>query len=183
MSGQERLRSFWRHYYHGTTGIVFVVDSHDVERLPLARKELHGILREEELQQAVLLIIANKVDLPRAVSTEQLSAALELGSLGDRVLHVQPAVAQQGKGLREGLMWLAKAMKEQSRRQEQQQQRGGTAGAAPASALSSAAPSSSAAYNHQNPYEAAAVNHSNNVAAPAAAAASPTQAAVTLHTA
>lgn len=117
VSGQDRLRSFWRHYYHGTTGIVFVVDSHDVERLPIARKELHGILREEELANAVVLIIANKTDLPQAVSTEQLVHELDLHALHGRTLHVQPASAAQNKGLREGLFWLAKAMKNAAKHQ------------------------------------------------------------------
>lgn len=123
VSGQDRLRSFWRHYYHQTTGIVFVVDSHDIERLPIARKELHGILREEELQNAVVLIIANKTDLPSAVSMEQLSQALDLNTLSatGRVFHVQPASAAQNKGLKEGLFWLAKAMKQQSKNKPQQQ--------------------------------------------------------------
>jgi len=177
VSGQDRLRTFWRHYYHGTTGIVFVVDSHDVERLPIARKELHGILREEELSNAVLLIIANKIDLPHAVSTEQLSAALDLPSLGNRVIHIQPAVAQQGKGLREGLIWLAKAMKQQSRKAQQSIGTTGSGTSANSSdtnshhtassqaavasqpSVATAQPTTTVTFNHINPYNANTSNH------------------------
>lgn len=72
VSGQDRLRPFWRHYYRGTAGVVFVVDSNDVERLPIVRKELHSIMKEAELEFAVWLIVANKADLPNAVSKQEL---------------------------------------------------------------------------------------------------------------
>jgi len=113
VSGQDRLRAFWRHYYNGTSGVIFVVDSADTARLEIARKELHGLLSEEALAKACLLIIANKTDLPTAVSTEALTKALGLDEIDatKRKFHIQPAVASKGTGLREGLQWLAKAMK------------------------------------------------------------------------
>lgn len=40
VSGQDKLRGFWRNFYHGTMGIIFVVDSADVERLETARVRL-----------------------------------------------------------------------------------------------------------------------------------------------
>ena len=160
VSGQERLRTFWRHYYHGTTGIVFVVDVHDVERLPIARRELHGILKEEELNDAVLLIIANKVDLPNAVSTERLAHELDLASLQGRAMHIQPAVAQKGTGLKEGLVWLAKAMKAHSKQQARQQSAGSSA---TATAVQPSYPSNGqqqAAHNYLNPYDTQAAGSS-----------------------
>ena len=169
VSGQERLRTFWRHYYHGTTGIVFVVDSHDVERLPIAKRELHGILKEEELNEAVLLIIANKTDLPNAVSSERLAQELDLPSLQGRVMHIQPAVAQKGTGLKEGLMWLAKAMKAHIKQQARLQQSGGS-GAQPnavqrpsSSSTSGANSQQQPAYNYLNPYDAQTLNHSGDI--------------------
>jgi len=111
VSGQDRLRPFWRHYYRGTSGVVFVVDSADVERLPMARNELFGILAEEELANAVVLIFSNKTDLPNAVTPAQLSAALQLERLGPRPYHIQPSKASVGEGLADGLDWLAEAMR------------------------------------------------------------------------
>lgn len=113
VSGQERLRSFWRHYYHATCGVIFVVDSSDSQRFPLVRRELHGLLGEEELSNAVVLILANKCDQAAAVSNEQLAKELELEVLdeGKRPYHVQRTVATTGEGLKEGLTWLAKTMK------------------------------------------------------------------------
>jgi len=111
VSGQERLRSFWRHYYRGTSGIVFVVDASDQERHPIVRKELHAVLKEEELKHACLLVIANKMDLPNAVSPEDLTRALGLETLSPRTWFIQPCVASKNQGLKEGLTWLAQTMK------------------------------------------------------------------------
>jgi small GTP-binding protein len=37
IGGQERIRALWRHYYHNTQGLIFVVDSNDVTRVEEAR--------------------------------------------------------------------------------------------------------------------------------------------------
>jgi len=42
-----------------------VVDSNDKERVEDAREELHRMLNEPELAEAVLLVFANKQDLPK----------------------------------------------------------------------------------------------------------------------
>ena len=72
------MRPFWRHYYAGTSGIIFVVDSQDAERLSKASQELHGLLKEEELEFATLVVVANKQDMKAALSIEKIYAALDL---------------------------------------------------------------------------------------------------------
>lgn len=42
------------------TGLIFVVDSNDRERVGEAREELIRMLNEDELRDAVLLVFANK---------------------------------------------------------------------------------------------------------------------------
>ena len=42
------------------TGLIFVVDSNDVERMDEASDELKRMLNEDELRDAVLLVFANK---------------------------------------------------------------------------------------------------------------------------
>merc|ERR1712070_1154196 len=44
LGGHEAVRSLWEEYYTEGDALVFVVDSADDERLPEARKELHGVL-------------------------------------------------------------------------------------------------------------------------------------------
>jgi len=60
VGGQDKIRPLWRHYFQNTQGLIFVVDSNDRERVGEARDELHRMLQEDELRDAVLLIFANK---------------------------------------------------------------------------------------------------------------------------
>ncbi|CEQ41283.1 SPOSA6832_02986, partial [Sporobolomyces salmonicolor] len=64
VGGQDKIRPLWRHYYTGTQGLVFVVDSQDRERIDEARTELHKILNDREMKECLLLVFANKQDLP-----------------------------------------------------------------------------------------------------------------------
>ena len=102
-----------RNYYEGTDAVVFVVDSADAERLRLARDELHKLLDEPALARALVLVYANKQDLPRALAPQQVASALEVPQMQQRGynIFVQPAVATVGDGLFEGLDWLAGALK------------------------------------------------------------------------
>lgn len=60
VGGQDILRPMWKHYYVNSDAIIFVVDSQDKNRLEQAKKELHKMLAEEELKEAILLVLANK---------------------------------------------------------------------------------------------------------------------------
>lgn len=106
-SGQDRIRPLRYHYSKGARGIIFVVDASDRERVDQARYELSGVLTEEELKDTPLLILANKQDLPDAMSEAEIADSLNLRSLGHRQWHIQPSCATTGHGLREGLDWLA----------------------------------------------------------------------------
>ncbi|KAG5221337.1 Arf family protein [Salix suchowensis] len=64
VGGQDKIRPLWRHYYTGTQGLVFVVDSQDRERVDEAKQELHRILSDREMKECLLLVFANKQDLP-----------------------------------------------------------------------------------------------------------------------
>ena len=77
-------RPLWRHYYQNTDVLIFVVDSNDRERMPECRDELQRFLAEDELKNCVLLVMANKQDLPNALSTEEVAEKLGLNSLRDK---------------------------------------------------------------------------------------------------
>merc|ERR1719387_170907 len=64
VGGQDKIRKLWRHYYQGTNGIIFVIDSSDHDRIVDARKELEKLLGDDEMKDAALLVFANKRDLP-----------------------------------------------------------------------------------------------------------------------
>jgi len=48
----------------GTQGLVFVVDSSDHARIEEAKTELHRILNDLEMSDCLLLVFANKQDVP-----------------------------------------------------------------------------------------------------------------------
>jgi ADP-ribosylation factor protein 1 len=109
--GQDKIRPLWRHYYNNTEGIIYVVDSNDGKRVDEAALELQKILREDELRDAVLLVLCNKQDLPNAMSVAQVTDKLNLHSLRSRQWYIQATCATSGDGLYEGLDWLSQALK------------------------------------------------------------------------
>ena len=107
VGGQDAIRPLWRHYYENAQALIFVVDSADEERLEEAREELAKLMSEEQLKDAVLLVYANKQDMPEAKSVQDVADALELTSMTGRVWYIQACSASSGDGIRDGLDWLA----------------------------------------------------------------------------
>lgn len=108
VGGQDKIRPLWRHYYTGTQGLVFVVDSQDRERIDEAKQELHRILSDREMKECLLLVFANKQDLPGgephihwflssayilfalAMSPAEVTEKLGLHRMRDRSWYVHP---------------------------------------------------------------------------------------------
>jgi ADP-ribosylation factor-like protein 2 len=83
VGGQQTIRSYWRNYFEATDAIIWVVDSADVSRMEICRRELETVLQEERLAGASLLVLANKQDLPGALNGSQVAGLLRLdGSIG-----------------------------------------------------------------------------------------------------
>ena len=59
------------------------------ERIGEARDELMRMLAEDELREAVLLIFANKQDLPNAMNAAEITDKLGLQSLRNRTWYIQ----------------------------------------------------------------------------------------------
>lgn len=110
VGGQDKIRPLWRHYFQNTQGLIFVVDSNDRERVTESSEELSKMLTEDELKEAVLLVFANKQDLPNALSVSELTDRLGLQSLRRKAWQIQSTCATQGTGLYEGLEWLSKEL-------------------------------------------------------------------------
>eukprot|EP00092_Neocalanus_flemingeri_P001751 GFUD01001869.1.p1 GENE.GFUD01001869.1~~GFUD01001869.1.p1 ORF type:complete len:183 (-),score=57.00 GFUD01001869.1:14-562(-) len=111
VGGQDKLRPLWGHYFQNTEGLIFVVDSNDRERVVDARNELHRMLAEAELRDAVLLVFANKQDLPSARNAAEISNNLGLHNMKNRNWYMQATCATNGNGLYEGLDWLSNQLK------------------------------------------------------------------------
>ncbi|PVU90739.1 hypothetical protein BB561_004741 [Smittium simulii] len=107
VGGQDKIRSLWRHYYTGTQGLIFVIDSTDRARIDEAREELHRIINDREMKDCLFLVFANKQDLPNAMTPTELTELLGLHKMRDRQWYVHPSCATTGEGLFEGLNWLS----------------------------------------------------------------------------
>ncbi|KAI9322276.1 ADP-ribosylation factor family-domain-containing protein [Dichotomocladium elegans] len=111
VGGQDKIRNLWRHYYTGTQGLIFVVDSQDRDRIDEARQELQRIISDREMKECLLLVFANKQDLPNAMSPTEVTEKLGLHKLRDRTWFVHPSCATTGDGLVDGLNWLSQNVK------------------------------------------------------------------------
>ena len=109
VGGRDKIRPLWRHYYQDTSGIAFVVDSNDRERIDEAREQLHQIANEDLLQEVPILIFANKQDLPNALSVKELEEKLDMTKFdkSQRKWYIQPTIATQREGIQEGFQWMA----------------------------------------------------------------------------
>jgi len=107
LGGQDKIRPLWKYYYEGVDGVIFVIDTSDRERINEAHDELHKLLKEDELNNAAILVYANKQDLPNALPSAEIVSALQLNKLSHaRQWYVQPTCGISGKGLTDGLDWL-----------------------------------------------------------------------------
>ena len=114
VGGQTKIRPLWRYYLQNTDAVIYVVDSADRERMTEAKAELDGLLASDELRDALVLVYANKSDLPTALSATEVSTKLGLDKLRSQRWYIQQTIATNGEGLYEGLDWLAGELKKKS---------------------------------------------------------------------
>lgn len=112
VGGQDKIRALWRHYYQGSKAVIYVVDSNDEARLSEAADELHKMMAEEALKDAILLVYANKQDLPNAKSSSEVGEALDLSRLREqgKEVNVMGIVATSGDNVYAGLEWISKLL-------------------------------------------------------------------------
>jgi len=108
VGGQDKIRPLWRHYFAGTHALIFVIDSSDRDRILEAKEELHRVIYDREMKEAIILVFANKQDIANVMRPEEIEEKLGLSSPGlkHRNWIVQPSCATNGEGLFDGLQWL-----------------------------------------------------------------------------
>ncbi|ORX77533.1 ADP-ribosylation factor 6-like protein [Anaeromyces robustus] len=106
VGGQDKIRPLWRHYYAGTQGLIFIVDSSDRNRIEEAGQELFKIIQDQEMSKVNVLVLANKQDIEGALSAEEIKTKMKLENIKDRQWCIFPCCAVTGEGLEEGLNWL-----------------------------------------------------------------------------
>ncbi len=109
VGGQKSIRAYWRNYFESTDGLIWVVDSSDRMRLEMCKQELHQLLQQERLVGASLLVLANKQDIPGALSSGEIAQLLELETsenFKNRHWSIVACSAMTGDGLVSGTNWL-----------------------------------------------------------------------------
>ena len=106
IGGQDRLRGLWRHYTHDTHLLIFMIDSHDLDRLDEALQELRTHMNSAECIHCPVLVLANKQDMPTAMSPTDLTKRLFGDSDPEREWRVQGCCALTGEGIPAGMRWV-----------------------------------------------------------------------------
>ena len=111
----EHLRTLWHHYFDHVDGLVFVIDSNDHHRLPLAKAELKGIYQYESLRHVPLVVLANKQDNHGALSAEIIAEKLDLTEWSTESYRIVPCCALTGDSLTNGFTMLAKMIRKRQK--------------------------------------------------------------------
>lgn len=102
----------WASYFVLLDAVVFLVDIADEARIAEAKDVLHQLFTVESLVNAPFLILANKIDLPTALSPSQVHSALELDKIiYDRNVHVAMVSLVKKQGVQEAFHWLGQQLK------------------------------------------------------------------------
>jgi len=110
LGGQESNRSVWDVYYMNTDAIVYVIDSQSDEYFEESKSEFHKLLKNKNLKNAIILIFANKQDLPGAKNINKLIEDYEFDKIKNHVWHIQASSATKGDGLITGIKWLSEQL-------------------------------------------------------------------------
>lgn len=120
IGGQHKMRPLWEHYFLNTDGIILVIDSSDTDRIETVagdetsdsvQFELGLLMDNDQLKGVPLLVFANKQDVPRSMSGDDIIRKLELPTITNRRWFVQESSAIDDEGLYEGLDWLSTVLK------------------------------------------------------------------------
>ena len=112
MSGQGKYRSLWETYYKDAQGIIWVIDSTDHFRMCEVKDELDTTLNHPDVKDSdiSILLFANKMDLPDALTPNECMEQLELEKIRDRDWHISACNAFTGDGVVEGIDWLSRSI-------------------------------------------------------------------------
>ncbi|KGM00153.1 ADP-ribosylation factor-like 9, partial [Charadrius vociferus] len=96
IGGSESLRSYWKMYLPKVLLLIYVVDSADHARLPVAKQLLHQLIQNNSTLPVVVL--ANKQDLEGAYCITDIHDALALSDIGDerKMFLIGTHVAEDG---------------------------------------------------------------------------------------
>lgn len=105
VGGGDKMRTLWRHYLQDTQGLIFVIDSNDRERIDQVQESFQNLCSDAGLWNGMVLILANKQDLPNSMTIAEITDKLALKDLR-KPWHIQGTCYTDGQALWEGVDWL-----------------------------------------------------------------------------
>uniref|UniRef100_A0A8C3GE65 ADP ribosylation factor like GTPase 13B n=1 Tax=Cairina moschata TaxID=8855 RepID=A0A8C3GE65_CAIMO len=115
LGGGKRIRNIWRNYYAESYGVIFVVDSSDIERMEETKQAMTEVLNSPKISGKPVLVLANKQDREGALSEADVIESLSLEKLVNEhkcLCQIEPCSAVMGcgkkidKSIKKGLYWL-----------------------------------------------------------------------------
>ncbi|XP_076579781.1 ADP-ribosylation factor-like protein 13B isoform X1 [Chaetodon auriga] len=115
LGGGKRIRGIWKNYYSESHGVVFVVDSSDVQRIQETRETMAEVLQHPRIAGKPVLVLANKQDQEGALAEADIIENLSLEKLVNEnkcLCQIEPCSAVLGygkkvdKSIKKGLKWL-----------------------------------------------------------------------------
>ena len=104
----------WKDNFPELHGILFLIDSADVNKFPEAKKELEKILNTPELDNIPIAILGNKIDIKDSVSYDQLKEALDYDTIlakETRPIEIFMVCVTKKIGVLFSLEWICKNFK------------------------------------------------------------------------
>ncbi|XP_029303808.1 LOW QUALITY PROTEIN: ADP-ribosylation factor-like protein 13B [Cottoperca gobio] len=115
LGGGKRIRGIWKNYYSESHGVVFVVDSSDIQRIQELRETMTEVLQHPRIAGKPVLVLANKQDQEGALAEADIIENLSLEKLVNEnkcLCQIEPCSAVLGygkkvdKSIKKGLKWL-----------------------------------------------------------------------------
>ncbi|KAH9513097.1 ADP-ribosylation factor-like protein 4C [Bulinus truncatus] len=104
IGGKDNMRPLWKSYLRSANGILFVVDSSDKESWEEARMELMKLVKTQNPLNIPTLVVANKQDLPSALTPEEVSKVVGVEELSaSHPCQLIPTCSITGEGLTEAM--------------------------------------------------------------------------------
>ncbi|XP_031814729.1 ADP-ribosylation factor-like protein 13B isoform X2 [Sarcophilus harrisii] len=113
--GGKGIRTLWKYYYAESYGLIFVIDSSDVNRLEESKEAINEILKHPTMSGKPVLVLADKQDKEGALSETCLVKCLSL----DTLINEQKCLCQLkgcstllftgkkiDKSIKRGIFWL-----------------------------------------------------------------------------
>lgn len=110
--GTEK-RQMWKDLMINANALILVVDATEKSKLYGARNDLHATLSDSAMQDAIVLVFANKLGRDNAMGTGEISDTLGLNALRTQY-YIQASDAVRGDGLYQGIEWLEVVMRSRS---------------------------------------------------------------------